>query len=79
MIENATGREPEGTPADQAVPAVVVNVFVVRGSKDLVRVAFGEGVKDVNATYRVAIAMNKSDARDMANAVLKTLDQLEQK
>jgi hypothetical protein len=59
------------TVASQQVSATYANRFQITAAPDLVRIAFGEALLGIDATYRVAIILRMSDALELAATLSK--------
>ncbi len=55
------------------VPAPYVNKFQILASGGTLRVAFAEAIPNISTNYRSAVVMNLEDARELAEAILRTL------
>lgn len=56
-------------------PADYANAtLVIRGSNDMVRIAFGEAFGPDGSTFHRAVVMHSQDAAEMASALLDALD-----
>jgi hypothetical protein len=70
LSASATGAAGPFIPEDQDVPAVFTNRFTVRVSPHLTRIAFGEALVGMDHTYRAALMMTTSDAKELAETIL---------
>lgn len=59
----------------QAVPAVYANRFYFSMGDDLTRIAFGEAIVGIDATYRTAVIMRTTDIAELIGTLQSALDQ----